>query len=70
MSEQDEFIGEFIREKCPRCGCNLLANKAGDKWCSFIGGTGIAPCTYGLEDQPKEETLEEAYERLSDKRNE
>ena len=38
----DDLIGNFIDEKCPRCGATLLGNKVGDKWCSYIR------CSYGL----------------------
>jgi hypothetical protein len=38
----DDFLGEKINEKCPKCGANLLGNKVGDKWCSLVG------CDYSL----------------------
>lgn len=47
--EQDALVGNFIEERCPKCGSHLLANKRGDKWCSFIGGVSVAACDYGLE---------------------
>ncbi len=45
----DELTGNWTEERCPKCGSHLLANKRGDKWCSFIGGTSIPPCDYGCE---------------------
>jgi uncharacterized Zn finger protein (UPF0148 family) len=30
------LIGEFSDERCPKCGCNLLKNAAGEVWCSFV----------------------------------
>ena len=37
----DPLIGEFSEERCPKCGCNLLKNAAGEVWCSFV------ECDYG-----------------------
>lgn len=37
-----DLIGDRIDEKCPKCGSDLLANKAGDKWCSLVG------CDYSI----------------------
>lgn len=33
----DELYGDWIDERCPKCGANLLGNKVGDKWCSLDG---------------------------------
>lgn len=33
----DENIGDWIDEKCPKCGSQLLGNKAGGSWCSLVG---------------------------------
>lgn len=41
----DKEIGRFIGKRCPRCGSELLGNKLGDEWCSFVG------CSYGTERQ-------------------
>lgn len=39
--------GEFVNEKCPQCGCSLLGNKIGDRWCSRPG------CIYGIAELEK-----------------
>lgn len=39
----DKEIGRFIGKRCPRCGNELLGNKLGDEWCSFV------ECSYGIE---------------------
>lgn len=40
-----DLVGEFIKGgDCPQCGCPLLVNKVGDKWCSRPG------CAFGIED--------------------
>ena len=39
--------GNWIDERCPKCGCQLLGNKIGDKWCSFI------ECDYSEDIKPK-----------------
>lgn len=31
-----DTIGDWISERCPQCGCQLLGSKRGDKWCSFV----------------------------------
>ena len=33
----NELYGDWIDERCPKCGANLLGNKVGDKWCSLVG---------------------------------
>ena len=45
----DEWEGNWIEEKCPKCGCSLLGNRRGQKWCSFVGGVSVPACDYGLE---------------------
>ena len=47
----NETIGDWIDEKCPICGCQLLGNKKGDKWCDF------AKCSWNTwdEDCPHDE---------------
>jgi len=30
------YVGDWIDEKCPICGAQLLGNQNGDKWCSYI----------------------------------
>lgn len=47
--DNDNLIGHFTNEICPKCGAHLLKNKRGDKWCSWIGGNYIAGCDYGTE---------------------
>lgn len=55
MDAQDsDLIGEWINERCPRCGAALLGNKRGNKWCSNAGGTSIATCSYGLDPEEEE----------------
>lgn len=44
---EDDTTGYPSDERCPLCGCRLLVNKRGDRWCSFI------QCKYGLEDEPR-----------------
>jgi len=38
----DNLLGELSKERCPKCGANLLKNKVGDKWCSLVG------CDYSI----------------------
>ena len=41
-------------QKCPKCGSRLLTD--GDiKWCSFVGGSGVKPCMYGIKEEPKDD---------------
>lgn len=42
---------------CPRCGCSLVSDGA-KAWCSFVGGAGEAPCTYGIDTPVPLESLE------------
>jgi len=44
----DDYIGDFIDKKCPKCGATLLGNKAKEEWCSFVD------CDFGCEDAYKE----------------
>jgi uncharacterized Zn finger protein (UPF0148 family) len=44
-----DLTGEVISDRCPRCGCFLLQNKRGNVWCTFVGGRGTPPCTYGID---------------------
>lgn len=34
--------------RCPRCNCTLLTDGQ-QVWCSFVGGEGQAPCSFGLD---------------------
>lgn len=38
----DEHTGDWIEKRCPKCNGQLLGNKAGLEWCSFI------ECDYGI----------------------
>ncbi len=49
MEDDNNLIGHFTNEICPKCGAHLLKNKRGDKWCSWIGDRYIAGCDYGTE---------------------
>lgn len=49
--DSKDLVGNWIEEKCPKCGATLLENKRGDKWCSNAGGTSILPCTFGLDEE-------------------
>jgi len=44
----EDFIGDWIDKKCPKCNAQLLGNKVGDEWCSHV------ECNYGCEDMYKE----------------
>jgi|GEM_PF-1898563 len=35
--QDDDLLGDWTDERCPKCGANLLGNKVGDKWCSLVG---------------------------------
>ena len=48
----DDLLGKCSKERCPKCGANLLENKRGDKWCSFIG------CDYSIDASEKESRTE------------
>jgi len=49
---RDDEIGDWIDEKCPKCGADLLGNKVGDKWCSLVG------CDYSINAPEKVGTEE------------
>jgi hypothetical protein len=42
----EDYIGRFTAEKCPRPGCNgfVFVNKHGNRWCSSI------TCGYHIRD--------------------
>ena len=43
----EDYIGDFIDKKCPKCGAQMLGNKKDDEWCSYVG------CDYGCEESYK-----------------
>jgi hypothetical protein len=45
--------GHGSEKRCPQCGSTVLRNLRGDEWCSFVGGNGQKPCTWGLGNEPK-----------------
>lgn len=54
---ENDVIGNFLNENCPKCGATLLGNKRGDKWCSNAGGVGTSVCEYGLKDEPSDQQI-------------
>src|SRR5437764_1031276 len=36
LLQEESVTGDWIDEKCPKCGSTLLGNRLGDKWCSFV----------------------------------
>lgn len=50
-----DLVGEWSGKKCPACGSELLVNKVGNYWCSFV------ECHYGLDssESPNPDELED-----------
>lgn len=45
MSKKEERLmtkGQYIDEKCPLCGLQLIGNNLGEKWCGHL------TCDYGI----------------------
>lgn len=55
LKEDPDLVGEWSGKKCPKCKSELLVNKVGNYWCSFI------ECHYGLDstESPAPEELED-----------
>lgn len=46
----------WIEKRCPRCG-SQLASDGRYVWCTFVGGEGRRPCSYGIDKKVRVEEV-------------